>query len=544
MLGLDINGLRSQGKDVRMANVMAVKALANIVKTSLGPQGLDKMMVDEIGDVTVTNDGATILKKMEVEHPAAKVLVQLSQLQDKEVGDGTTSVVILAAELLNKAYELIRNKVHPSSIISGYKKAMKESIKFIEKNLTVDASSLGEEGLCNVAKTSMSSKLIGPEHNLFAKMCVQAINHVKTGSGKCPVKNVNIVMAHGKSTLDSEFFDGYILRMSRVSQQMPIRMDNPTVACLDFNLNKFRLAMGVQVLVSDPKNLEKIRKREMDILKERLDLIINAGVNVIFTTLAIDDCASKYLVTKGIMGLRRVDKHELRRIAKSCGATVVKTLANNDGTESFDPSLGGKAKAVYEVNLGDVDYIFIEKPAATKNKVCSLVLRGANNFMLDEVDRSIHDALCALKRTIESGSVVAGGGCVESALSVYLDKFSNEKGGKDQIPIFEFSESLLVIPKQLSKNAAKDATELTAKLNCIHNLAQEHMNDPKYKKYFFSGLDLKEGKVRNNLEFGVLEPSISKIKSLKFATEAAITILRIDDMIRIAPEQEAIPNRH
>ena len=544
MLGVDINGLRSQGRDVRMANVMAVKALANIVKTSLGPQGLDKMMVDEIGDVTVTNDGATILKQMEVEHPAAKVLVQLSQLQDKEVGDGTTSVVILAAELLTKAYDLIRNQVHPSNIISGYKKAMRESVKFIEKHLTVQTSELGDKGLCNVAKTSMSSKLIGPEFELFANLCVKAVNHVRTAADKIPVKNINMAMAHGKSTLDSEFFDGYVLRMSRVSQQMPIRVDNPVIACLDFNLNKFRLAMGVQVLVNDPKNLEQIRKREMDILKERLDLILAAGVNVIFTTLAIDDCASKYLVTKGVMGLRRVDKHELRRIANSTGATIVKTLANNDGTESFDASLTGKAEAVFEKNLGDVDFIFVQKPSAQKNKVCTLVLRGANQFMLDEVDRSIHDALCALKRTVESGSVVAGGGCVESALSVHLDKFSNAKGGKDQVPIFEFSEALMVIPKQLSNNAAQDATELTAKLNCIHNLAQEKSDDENYKKYFFSGLDLKNGKIRNNLEHGVLEPSVSKIKSLKFATEAAITILRIDDMIRIAPEKEDIPDRH
>ena len=543
MLGIDINGMRSQGKDVRMANVMAVKALANIVKTSLGPQGLDKMMVNEVGDVTVTNDGATILKQIEVEHPAAKVLVQLSQLQDQEVGDGTTSVVILAAELLSKAYELIRNKVHPSSIISGYKKAMKEAIKFIERSLVVPTEQLGEEGLRNVAKTSMSSKLIGPEHELFAGMCVKAMNQVKLTTGKFPVKSVNIVMSHGKSTLESTYFDGYVLRMSRVSQQMPIRIDNPTIACLDFNLNKFRLAMGIQVLVNDPMNLEMIRRREMDILKERLNLIIGAGVNVIFTTMAIDDCASKYLVSKGVMGLRRVDKHQLRKIAKASGATVVKTLANNDGSESFDASLSGKALACYETNLGDVDYIFLEKPASEKNKVCTLVLRGANEFMLDEVDRSIHDALCALKRTMESGSVVAGGGCVESATSVYLDRFSNEKGGKDQIPIFEFAEALLVIPKQLSNNAAKDSTELTAKLNCIHNLAQDNVGKPNFKKYFYSGLDLKNGRIRNNLEAGVLEPAISKIKSLKFATEAAITILRIDDMSRIAPQQEKIPQR-
>ena len=518
-------------------------SLANIVKTSLGPKGLDKMLVDDIGDVTITNDGATILRQIEVEHPAAKVLVELSQLQDSEVGDGTTSVVIVAAELLKRANEMIKNRIHPSHIMSGYKTACKMAVNYIQEHLSRTTEALGETGLYSIAKTSMASKLIGGEDKLFSELAVKAIQHVKTPAGKYPVKCIHMIKAHGQSTLESEMFPGYVLRMSRVSQQMPIRIDNAKIACVDFNLSKFRLAMGIQVLVNDPKNLAEIRKREQDILKERLQLMIDAGVNVIFTTKGMDDIASKYLVEKGIMGLRRVELSDLKRIAKATGAALVTTLANNDGTESFDEANIGKAEAVYEENLGDVDYIFLKNPKGSTNRVCSLVLRGANENLLDEVERSLHDSLCVLKRTLESGFVVAGGGAVEVALSVYLEKLAQKSGSKDQNAIVEFAEALLVIPKQLSLNAAKDATELVSKLIVLHSSQQNNPQNPKFKGLEFSGLDLNEGKPRNNLDAGVLEPMVSKIKSLKFATEAAIAILRIDDMIKIAMDQEDMPQR-
>jgi T-complex protein 1 subunit alpha len=541
---IDLNGIRSQGHDVRMANITAVQALANIVKTSLGPQGLDKMLVDEIGDITITNDGATILRQIEVEHPAARILVELSQLQDKEVGDGTTSVVIVAAELLKRALEMIRNKIHPSHIISGYKTAAKFAVKYIEDNLSVTTASLGAEGLRNVAKTSMSSKLIGGEDAFFSELAVKAITHVQTPSLKYPVKNVNIVKAHGLSSLESEFFPGFVLRMSRVSQQMPLRIEGARIACLDFNLNKFRLGMGIQVLVNDPKNLEQIRKREMDILKERLEKVLAQGVNVIFTTKAMDDVAAKYLVEKGVMGLRRVEKSDLRKIAKSTGASIITTMATNDGSEVFEEASVGKAECVYEENLGDNDFVFIKNPKGGSSPVCTLVLRGANEFLLDEVDRSLHDSLCVLKRTLESGKVVSGGGSVETALSVYLEKIAQKNSSNDQIAIAEFAESLLVIPKQLSLNAAKDATELVSKMIVLHNNYQNDPTNEKLSWLKYIGLDLLEGKVRNNMEAGVLEPMVSKVKSIKFATEAAIAILRIDEMIKLAAEKEDQPQRH
>ena len=541
--GIDLHGMRTQGKDVRYANITSCQSLANIVKTSLGPKGLDKMLVDEIGDVTITNDGATILRQIEVEHPAAKVLVELSQLQDSEVGDGTTSVVIVAAELLKRAHEMIKNRVHPSHIMSGYKAACKTAVAYIQNHLGRSAESLGEEGLYSIAKTSMASKLIGGEDKLFSELAVKAIQFVKTSTGKHPLKSIHMIKAHGQSTLESEMFPGYVLRMSRVSQQMPIRIENAKIACVDFNLMKFRLAMGIQVLVNDPKNLEQIRKREQDILKERLQMMINAGVNVIFTTKGMDDIASKYLVEKNIMGLRRVELSDLKRIAKATGASVVTTLANNDGTESFDESNIGKAECVYEENLGDVDYIFLKNPKGSSNRVCSLVLRGANENLLDEVERSLHDSLCVLKRTLESGSVVAGGGAVEVALSVHLEKVAQKSGSKDQNAISEFAEALLVIPKQLSLNAAKDATDLVSKLIVLHSSQQNNPQNPKFSGLEYTGLDLTLGKPRNNMEAGVLEPLVSKVKSLKFATEAAIAILRIDDMIKIAQDKEDQPQR-
>jgi len=544
---LSIIGEREQGQDVRTNNVTAVQALANIVKSSLGPQGLDKMLVDDIGDVTITNDGATILKQLEVEHPAAKVIVELAVLQDREVGDGTTSVVVIAAELLKRANELIKNKLHPTNIISGYKTAARKACEYIEKHLSMNVDSLGPEALINVAKTSMSSKLIGPESEHFSKIVVEAMLAVKTiggnGEFKYPVKSVKIVKCHGQGSLESRLIPGYAIQMSRVSQQMPQRLKGAKVACLDMNLNKFKCQMGVQILVDDPKNLEKIRQRECDILKERCEKIIKAGANVVITTKGIDDIASKYFVEANVFALRRVDKNDLRRIAKSTGATVVTTFANTDkeGEETFDASYLGTAEEVYEETVGDNDFSFIH--GFKQTRAVTILLRGANEYLLDEVERSVHDSLCVVKRCLESQQVVPGGGAVEIALNIYLEDFARTLGSKEQLAIAEFADALSIIPKILAANAAQDASELVSKLRALHAKAQK-TDDEKYQQLKHFGLDLVKGTVRNNLQAGVLEPTISKIKSLKFATEAAITILRIDDMIKLEPRKEEMPQRH
>lgn len=367
------------------------------------------------------------------------------------------------------------------------------------------------------------------------------MENVKTtnavGESKFPVKAVHILKTHGKSVKETQLVNGYALEVGRSSQQMPMSIENAKIACIDFNLNKYRLQMGVQVLVQDVENLEKIRQKEMEITRERIQKIIDAGATVVLCSKGIDDFALKYFVEAKVIAIRRVPKNDLRRIASSTGAKVIVSLADSETEqEDFDASYLGECAKVYEKRVGDWEYTFFEGMKQTKAQ--TIILRGANDFFLDEVERSLHDSLCIVKRVLESKSVIAGGGAVEVALSIYLDDFARTLESREQLAIAEFSESLQVIPKTLAVNAAKDATELIAKLRVFHNASQK-TDDEKKKELKYSGLDLMNGKIRNNFNAGVLEPAISKTKMLKFATEAAITILRIDDMIKLQkPEQQ------
>ena len=404
--GLDLAGERQHGQDVRSANVTAVMAIANILKTSLGPQGLDKMLVDEIGDVTVTNDGATILTKLEVQHPAAKVLQELSRLQDQEVGDGTTSVVLIAAELLKRANELVKtNQIHPTSIIQGYRQAMKEAIRYVQSNLVHRAADLTDDIYFRVARTSLSSKFVGQESDMFANLVVQAVKSVKTVEGKYHIANVNVIKSHGKSSVESQLITrGYAINLARAAQGMPSFVTDAKIALLDFDLKKHSMKNGVQIAVSDPSELEKIRQKEMDITKARINTILALGVNVIFTTRGIDDMALKYLIDRKVYAVRRVDKKDLKRIAKATHAKILLTLTSSDSdnwdNEAVDESSIGRADEVCETRVGDNEFTFIKGAAAGSSS--TLLLRGANEVVLDEAHRSVHDALCAVSRAMES----------------------------------------------------------------------------------------------------------------------------------------------
>jgi T-complex protein 1 subunit alpha len=416
---------------------------------------------------------------------------------------------------------------------------MRECIKYIQANLSVKVDQLDQDVLLNIARTSLSSKFVGAEGDLFSKMVVDAIQAVKVstpdGKAKYPVGQINIIKSHGQSGSESMYVaGGYALQLTRASQEMPLSKKEAKIALLDFDLKKHRMSMGVNIVIDDPEELERVRQKEMDITKDKLMKIINAGATVLFTTKGIDDFAMKYLTDNGILGVRRVSGKDIKRVAKCTGGRVLLTMATVDGDEAFEESYLGKADEVCEQRVGDNDFIFIKGCSATK--AATILLRGANEFMLEEADRSVHDALCAVSRTLESNSVVPGGGAVETHLSLHLEDYARTFDSYEQWAIAEFGEALLTIPKTLAINAALDAVDLLATLRVRHHAART--GDEKKKDYKWYGLDLTNGGVRNSVTAGVMEPMVSKLKSFKFATEAAITILRIDDLVKIAPEPE------
>jgi len=520
---LKIDGTRQTGENVRVQNVRAAQAVAQVVRSSLGPIGLDKMLVDDVGEVTITNDGATILRQLDVQHPAGRVLIQLAELQDREVGDGTTTVVLLAAELLRLGQELIEQKVHANTVIAGFRHAAKDAIAYLKKNLAISNQNLDRDILLKVAKTSMNSKVLNAYSDYFGNMVVDACMAVKKAN-KCPTNHINICKCLGKSLPESTLIaNGLAINARRSDEAMPRSIQGVKIAVLDFSLARTRLPMGVQFRLKDASKLNEIQQEEVKQSLRIVESILAAGANVIITNKTIDEASLKPIVRAGAIGIRHVQDGEIAAAARACGATIVKQLIDEDGKQVFDPSWLGHADKIEQVPVGDNEMIVLSGCAA--ENTASIVLRGPNTFTLDEANRSLRDALYAVKRVIESHHVIVGGGSVEAALSVFLQKNATKYEGKEQVAMLKFADALLVIPKILANNAALDSIELVAKLRSAHYKAQEA------GEKCYSSLDLFNGTIRDGFHDGILEPGLSKVKSIQFATEAAITILRIDDLI-------------
>ncbi len=516
---------RTYGREALRNNILAAKVMAELLKSSLGPRGLDKMLVDSFGDVTVTNDGATIVKEMEVQHPAAKLLVEVAKAQDAEVGDGTTSVVVLAGTLLEKAERLLDENIHPTKIIDGFTKALNKAIEIIEETaIPVDVES--DETLRRIASTTIASKYIGhgPEREKIVDIVVQAVKIVREkrpdGSYNLDLDNVKIEKKKGGSLLDTMLVRGVVIDKEVVHPGMPKRVKNAKIAVLDAPLEMQKPELTTKIRVTDIDQLDKFLEEETRLLKEMVEKIAATGANVVITQKGIDEVAQHYLAKKGILAVRRVKRSDIEKIAKATGAKIVTSMRD------LKPEDLGYAELVEERKVGEDKMIFIE--GAKNPRSVTILLRGANDMLLDEAERSITDALHALRNILREPRIVGGGGAIEVELAERLREFARTLGGKEQLAIEAFADALEVIPTVLAESAGMDALDTLLQLRSMHAKGLKH-----------AGINVLEGKIKEDMtKINVYEPVLVKKQVIKSATEAAMSILKTDDIIAAAPPKK------
>ena len=502
------------GKEAQKNNISAAKVIAEIVRTSLGPRGMDKMLVSSFGDVTITNDGATILKEMDIEHPAAKMMVEVSKTTDNEVGDGTTSVVILTGELLSKAEALIDKDVHPTIIVDGYRKAEEKSLQLFDE-IAIPVNPLDRDMLKKVSMVSMRSKIVSDSSDYLSDIAVDAVLQVaEESNGKFVVDldDIKVEKKTGESMADTSLIQGIVLDKEVVHAGMPKRIEDANIALIDGSIEIEKTEFDAKINIETPDQMKIFMDEETRMIQEMVNTIVSSGANVVISQKGIDDVAQHFLAKKKILGVRRVKKSDMEKLAKATGGKVVSNL------DSLTTNDLGKADLVEERKMGEDDWVFVE--GCHNAKAITIVVRGGAERVVDEAERSIHDALCVVKDIVQRPKVVVGGGAAEAEVAMQLRSWAQTLTGREQLAASEFADALEVIPIVLAQNAGLDPIDIKAELT------SQHKNGIKW-----AGVNVFEGKVMDLTKLDVYEPLVVKEQVVKSATEAACMILRIDDVI-------------
>ncbi|MEM0351149.1 MAG: thermosome subunit beta [Archaeoglobaceae archaeon] len=505
---------RTVGRDAQRMNITAARIIAEAVRTTLGPKGMDKMLVDSLGDITITNDGVTILKEMDVEHPAAKMVIEVAKTQDNEVGDGTTTAVVIAGELLKRAEELLDQGIHAAVISNGYRLAAAKAMEILEE-ITIPVSMDDTEMLKKVASTAMTGKGAEVAIEKLSDIAVNAVRMIVEkvdGKLKADTENIKIEKRQGGSVEDTVLVKGIVLDKEVVHPGMPKSVRNAKILLLDCALEVKETEIDAKIRITDPDKLQKFIEQEERMLKDMVDRIVKAGANVVFCQKGIDDLAQYYLAKAGILAVRRVKKSDIEKLAKATGAKILTDL------REISPSDLGEAELVEERKVGDEKMVFVE---GCKNpRAVTILVRGGSEHVVDEVERSLNDAIKVTKAALESGKVVAGGGAPEMELSLKLKQWAPSIGGREQLAIEAFAEALEIIPRTLAENAGIDPIDVIVNLRSAHEKGQK-----------YAGVDVDTGKVVDMKERGVIEPLRVKTQAIQSATEVAVMILRVDDVI-------------
>ncbi|HLF53737.1 MAG TPA: thermosome subunit alpha [Candidatus Nanoarchaeia archaeon] len=513
------NVSRTLGRDAQRNNILAAKIIADIVKTTLGPKGMDKMLVDATGNITVTNDGVTILEEMEIDHPAAKMMVEIAKTQESEVGDGTTTAAILGGELLHKAEALLDRKIHPTVIVKGYRLAAEKSIELL-KELSINVEN--KQMLKQIAMTAMTGKGAEGYKEKLANLIVESVEQIAQGR-EVNLENIKLQKIKGDNVGESELISGVVIGQERANAAMPAKIESAKILLTDIALELRNPEREAKISVSTPEQLESFIFSEEKRLKDMTDMVITSGANVVFCQKGIDDVAQYYLAKAGVLAVRRVPRSDMEKIARATSGTIVSNL-DDASVEQF-----GSAELVEELKSGDETLIYIR---GCKNPMAvTIVIRGSTNQVIDEIERAIKDGLGDVASSVKSGKIVAGGGAIEMELSRRLGAFAKTIGGREQLAIEVFANALESIPETLAENAGMDSIDVLAELRKIHDSGKPNI-----------GLNLFNDTIADTLEAGIVEPLKVKTQAISSASEFAMMILRIDDiLISKSSKQNHIP---